>query len=300
MSDWSVRPFAHDDSDPVLRLLEAVGGFDGSVATLTRPELDLLGSHPTTEHSALWRVAYTEGGVVGVMLVRHLGTKRTRFSLAVNPAFRRQGIGRALVGELPTGRRLLVSSRGSREGAAAFLGKVGFEERHRDKRLRRDLDELPAYQLPSWASLDVDDSLDPDRYHAVSNAALDDPEPDINLVRAHLAAVKARVAYLRTPQGDQGLIFVRALDRAKRSELDETGISSVGLLSDIGLAKACRGKGLSRPLMRAGLELMQGLGFRAAEVVADGRRERAAELYKADGFEEHDTEIRWIRRDDEA
>ena len=254
---WSVRPFVADDRAAVLRLLDAVGGFDASVPPLSEVEIDALVGSESTEAGALWRVATNdEKTLVAALCVRHLGTKRTRLTVAVNPAFRRRGIGSALIAELPTDRRLLSTTRASLESASAFLQNQGFEERHRDVRLRRPLVDIPSFKLPAWAQLVEDETGDPKRYVAVAKAALDDPELDEALVAAHLQAPKARAMYLQTPQGDQGVVFVRALDRAKRSELDETGISSVGLLRDIGLSKSVRGKGLSRPLMRAGLDLM--------------------------------------------
>lgn len=299
---WTVSPFSRDAHGPgALKLWAAVGGFDGSVPARTPEELDAILAHPASQGGAAWRVAVAgNDAVVGVLEVRFVGTRRTELSVAVNPAWRRQGIARALFQALPEGRRLLTSSRASLDGASAFLRAMGFQERWRDLRLRRAAADVEPPKLPSWATLEEDASRDVDRFLRVAKEALaPDEVEDREAARLILRRPGARVLYLQTPQGDQGVVVTSALDRAKKAERDADGRPTVGVLEHVGLAKPCRGRGLSRPFVRAGLQLLADAGYVELEVIADGRREQAVEVYRREGFEVVDEEIRWIRRDDE-
>ena len=297
---WTVSPFSPSlHARGVLKLWSAISGFDGSVPARTEGELDLLLAHPSTEGARSWRVVVAgNDAVVGVLELRFIGTLRTELCIAVNPAWRRQGIGRALLAEVPAKKRLLTSSRKSHEGATAFLHAMGFSERWRDARLRRGAEPLEASKLPSWASLDEDLRRDAARLRRVAAQALAPEETDELELEALLQRPGVRVLYLRTPDGDQGVLVTGPLERAKKAERDGDGQPTVGALERIGLAKPCRGRGLSRPFLRAGLRQLLTEGYAALEVIADGRREQAVDLYRREGFDAVDEEIRWIRRDD--
>jgi ribosomal protein S18 acetylase RimI-like enzyme len=66
----------------------------------------------------------------------------------VNPAWRRQGIGRALLRAAPSDRRLLMTTRASVPGAAELLEKEGFKERYREARMRRKAKGLAPMEIP--------------------------------------------------------------------------------------------------------------------------------------------------------
>lgn len=299
---FDVLPFASDAHRAgVLKLWAAVGSFDGSVAPRSPDHLDALLAHETSERGSAWRVATApNGAVVGIMAVRFLGTKRTQVEIAVNPAWRRQGVGSKLLAELPPHKRLLISSRLSVEAASDFLKARGFAERHRDVRLRAACFDVEDIELPSWATIEEDKSKDPARYTDAADAALaDDDSMNADIASAVLGRPGTRVFYLRTPEGDQGLCLVTALDRSKKSERKPDGTPTVGLLEQVGLARACRGKGLSRPLVLTGLRALAEGGYTTFEVVSDGRRPAGQKLYENEGFAEHDEDLHWLRRDDE-
>jgi GNAT superfamily N-acetyltransferase len=298
---FDVRPFeAAKDRSGVLKLWAAVCGFDGSVPPVSPDHLDALLEDAATDGGSGWRVATApNGAVVGVLDVYFVGSKRTRFSMAVNPAWRRSGIGARLLEELPGDKRLLTASRLSVDGATALLEKAGFSERHREARLRMPRVELDEIELPEWASLEEDESRDEGRFADACHEAFGEGEDGPGVVSALLGRPGTRVTYLTTPQGDQGVCVVTALDRCKKSERTKDGEPRVGLLERVGLAKACRGKGLSRPFVRHGLRLLWDDGYEFFEVTADGRRPQAQKLYERDGFTEFDEDILWIRRDDE-
>lgn len=299
------RQFAVGPFDPeahrsgVLKLWAAVCGFDGSVPPRSPEHLDALLSQPAADDASGWRVATApNGAVVGVLDVYFVGSRRTRFSMAVNPAWRRSGIGARLLTELPDGKRLLTESRASLDGATAMLESAGFEERHRDIRLRVAREQPSAPEVPGWAEIEEDPSADEARFLAASEAAFGEPD-EPGLAETVLGRPGTRVAYLKTPAGDQGVCVVTALDRCKKSERKKDGEPTVGLLERVGLAKECRGKGVSRPFVRHALGMLFEDGYETFEVVADGRRPQAKKLYEREGFVEFDEDIHWIRRDDE-
>jgi GNAT superfamily N-acetyltransferase len=299
---FDVAPHGAEHRSGVLKLWAAVSRFDGSVPPRSPSHLDALLAHESSQGGAPWRVALApNGAVIGTLMVRQLGTRRTLVEIAVNPAWRRQGVGSKLLEAAPAGRRLLVTSRASVEGATAFLERHGFRERHRDARLRRAAGPLERLPLPGWARLEEDTQRSPERFVAMVQAALGEGEGiDTDLGGALLDRPGIRVLYLRTAEGDHGVCLVTALDRSKKAERQPDGTPTVGLLEHVGLTRACRGKGLSRPFIHAGLALLLDDGYQTLEVTADGRRAQAHELYEGLGFRLADEDIRWIRRDDEA
>lgn len=299
---FDVVPFdGREHRAGVLKLWAAVGSFDGSVPPRSPEHLDALLAHASSEGGAPWRVVTAPNGpVIGVMSVRFIGTKRTQLELAVNPAWRRQGVGRKLCAELPPQKRLLASSRASVEAAGDFFRALGFQERHRDVRLRAPRERVLEPELPAWARVEEDKARDAARYSRVAEAALTDEEAfEAGVADALLGRPGTRVFYLKTSEGDQGVCLVTALDRCKKSERRPDGSATVGLLEQVGLARACRGKGLSRPLVRVGLRALFDDGYEFFEVVSDGRRPQAQKLYENEGFVLHDEDVHWLRRDDE-
>lgn len=299
---FEVTPFGSDAHRAgVLKLWAAIGSFDGSVPPRSPEHLDALLAHESCERGAPWRVALApNGAVVGVMIVRFVGSKRTQLEIAVNPAWRRQSVGSKLLEQLPPWKRLLTSSRASVDAATDFFTARGFKERHRDVRLRAPSFAVEEPDLPSWASVEEDKSRDPRRYSKVAEIALTEEEAiDAGVAEGLLGRPGTRVFYLKTPEGDQGVCLVTALDRSKKSERKPDGTPTVGLLEQVGLARDCRGKGLSRPLVRVGLKALSDDGYSFFEVVSDGRRPQAQKLYLKEGFSQHDEDIHWLRRDDE-
>jgi ribosomal protein S18 acetylase RimI-like enzyme len=292
----SLDPAAHLQG--VLKLLRACASFDGGIGVLSADELAGLLDHALTEHGGAWRVAISQHSVVGLLDVRFVGTKRTELRVAVNPAFRRQGMATALFAEAPLGRRLLTTTRASVPAATALLTKLGFSERFRDVRLRRDAHRFDAIEMPSWASLDEDRTRDPRRYLAMLTALGDDVIDDSALAAATLARAGCRAFYVRSPKGDDGLALIVASTQAKKAEQRTDGSSFIGVLERADLTKAVRGKGLSRPLVRAGLNALVDDGYTVVEAYAPKQRQAAIDLFLKEGFEIVDEDIHWIRRDD--
>lgn len=296
-----IAPFDLDThTQSVLKLYHQVASFDASVPRSTALEVMARARHPMAKDASAWRIAKHQDNVIGAMEVQFLGTKRTALTIAVHPAFRRRGVAKAFMATWPTGKRLLIESRNSVEAATAFLEGAGFSERHRMVRLRRESMPFDPLTVPSWATLEEDTVKDAERLRmALRHIDGDGSETDLNTLQARLSRPRTRVLYMHTPDGDHGVCMVTANPQVKKAHLDDLGSSNVGLVEDIKLSKAVQKKGLSRPLLRAGLNLLTEDGFAFVEVVSPKKREAAVDLYLQEGFEAIDEDVRWMRRDDE-
>ncbi|MBM4283094.1 MAG: GNAT family N-acetyltransferase [Deltaproteobacteria bacterium] len=298
---WTIRPFEPGDDDAGLaRLLLSVASFDGSVAAWSAQAIAMRIGHPASHGGTAWRVAVANGAVIGALVVSFLGTLRTGFTLAVNPAFRRQGIGRALLEAAPPGRRLLCSSRESVPGATALLTAAGFLERHRSVLLRRDASGTRSLDPAEGFRVAEDERSDARRAIVMLTALDDEADDDRGWMKIRLARPRCKALYLQsTGDGaDVGICLVGPCDRAKKGERSASGDAVVGVLEEVGLSKAMRGRGLSRALVRAGMRAVEDAGFRIVEASADKRREAAVDLYRKEGFEPVDEELHWMRRED--
>jgi mycothiol synthase len=296
---WSVRPFAADDKAGVHKLWTGVASFDGSIAARSLGVVEALLAHPAHKKGAGWRVAVAgNGAIVGALEVGYVGTVRTEIRFAVNPAWRRQGIGRALLEAAPQDKRLLATSRAGSQGASELLATFGFIERYREARMRRKAKGVEPMDIPEGGAVVVDDKKDVPRCLAALAAVLgDDAEKDAGLVKAWLARPGCRALYLSLAKRDYGICLVAGSELAKKAERSAGGEPTIGVVEQVGLSKTMRGKGMSRPLVRAGLVELGRAGFVDLEVAADRRRESAVELYEAEGFKVVDDDIHWIKRE---
>jgi mycothiol synthase len=296
---WTIRSFTSADVAGVQKLWAGVASFDGSVPARGTAEMEALLAHSSHQGGKHWRVAVAgNGAIVGAAEVGFIGTVRTEVVLAVNPAWRQQGIGKGLLAAIPQDRRLLTTTRGSVQGAAELLTSAGFTERYREARMRRKAKGLEPMDIPDGASVVVDDKGDPDRCVAALAVVFgDDAENNRALVASWLARPGCKALYLMVAKRDYGICLVAGSPWAKKSERTAGGEPTVGVVEQVGLGKAMRGKGMSRPLVRAGLVQLAKSGFVDLEVLADRRRESAVELYEAEGFKVVDDDVHWIKRE---
>ncbi len=301
---WSIRAFvAGDDDAGISKLLLQVATFDGGLDALSSTMLAARLAHPSAMNGAAWRVAESSNGtIIGALLVFFIGTMRTEIVVGVNPAFRRQGIGRALVDTAPRDRRLLCTSRESVGGASALLEAAGFSERHRHALMRREATSVPLLDIDGVQIVD-DPPKDVRRAIVVLTASIgDDVDDDRGWWKARLGRERCAVLYLQAEADngdlvDAGICMVAPSERAKKGERTASGEPIVGVITDVGLMRSMRGKGLSRALVRAGMKRAEQLGFRFVEVAADKRRAAAIELYEREGFEAVDEDISWMRKE---
>jgi len=301
---WNIRAFEPGADDAgVAKLLMQVATFDGGVAALSPTMLSARLQHPSAHQGQAWRVAASSNGtIIGALLVFFVGTLRTQVLVAVNPAFRRQGIGRGLMDLAPREKRLLATSRTSVGGASALLAASGFTERHGSLLMRREVGKAPSLPMEGMA-FNEDPRKDARRAIVALTAALgDEVDDDRGWMKARLGRDRVGVVYLQAPGEDEvivdaGICIVEPSDRARKGERTASGEPIVGVIADVGLMRTMRGKGMSRALVREGIRMAERLGFRFVEVVADKRRAAAVELYEREGFEVVDEEISWLRRE---
>lgn len=301
---WSIRSFeAGADDGGVTKLLMQVATFDGGVSALSPSLLAARLQHPAAHGGEAWRVAVSSNGtIIGALLVFFVGTLRTEVLVAVNPAFRRQGIGRGLLDLAPREKRLLATSRLSIGGASALLARAGFTERHGSLLMRREVGKAPSLPVEGMA-FNEDPKKDARRAIVALTAALGDAvDDDRGLMKARLGRDRVGVMYLQAPGEDEvvfdaGICIVEPSDRARKGERTASGEPIVGVIADVGLMRTMRGRGMSRALVREGIRMAERHGFRFVEVAADKRRAAAIELYEREGFEVIDEEIHWLRRE---
>lgn len=292
---FSVRPFTLSDEVGIQRLWSSVASFDGSVAARTVMEMTALLAHPAHRQGAQWRVAVAGNDVI-VGALEIVGAVRSEVVLAVNPAWRRVGIGHALLETAPRDRSLHATTRASAQGSAELLRSMGFVERSREARMRRKASGMRPLPVADSAFVDIDAERDVPRLRAALAAVFGAvAETDAGLMKAWLARPGCRALYLVGDQGDVGVCLVAGSEHARKSERAPSGEAAIGVVEWVGLAKSARGQGLSRPLVRAGLVQLCAAGYLELEVTADRRQERAIALYEAEGFSIVDEDVHWLR-----
>jgi mycothiol synthase len=267
---------------------------------------ELLGSSsPQGESMVPWSLA--EPQLVGVADVDgtfagwvHPEVK----GLVVEPGFRRQGVGRALVElglEMEAGRKrpnLLLGALPGEEPAHAFLAATGFELHS----LLWDL-ELPARAAatpPGWPD-DVtvrtirvpDDSL---AFVRLFNVAFADHATPLQFDEA---AAKAPLDQLPWKEEDLlvaelgGELVGFCATEPKRPEAG--GVEPRAEIWTIGVRPDLQGRGLGRQLLRWGVQHLRELGVETVTLSVNGRNPRALGLYESEGFVRTSTRERWAR-----
>ena len=297
---WSVRQYRYEtDRDQVYRLWREVSRFDASLSLPTRALFDAQQLPSSIFRTADWSVAENEDGViVGLMAVGRWLDLGTELWIVVNPAWRRRGIGRRLLGGAPVGERLFVQTVESCVAGPSFLKEAGFHVTHRESVLRKTLHSETMRNVKGDVLFVADESRDSVRYlkelSKIEDRRIVPQDIDV------LCHPRSRIFYCHSDDTVQGLVVVTECPQVKSVDLNNTGESNIGLIHAIGLRKSARGKGLSKPLVRKGLEALHEMQFAKAEVRVPIQRESALKLYKNQGFESVDTRQLWVRADDEV
>ena len=123
-----IRPFRHEDTEPVVDLWRRCG--------LTRPWNDPRRDieRKLTVQPELFLVVERDAGVVATAMAGYDGHRGWVYYVAVEPALQGAGVGRALMGEVEA--RLLalgcpkvnVQVRGGNEPVTAFYRRLGYAE----------------------------------------------------------------------------------------------------------------------------------------------------------------------------
>lgn len=290
---WSIRPFdPRTDQSGLLKLWLSAASFDGSVAATTAEVLQARQAFAHA-HGQIWQVAVNSSDVViGVLTLDPLGTGAWLVNVVVNPAFRRQGLGGALLLLAPRG-PLVARTLVSVPAAGALLEQAGFKEKRRTLVMRRG-NIRPEISLPASVTITDDTRGDARRLAIVLAAAFGNDAPeDEGVLRALIRRKGCRVSFLQVEGVDHGVAFVGPLERAKKAERDPRGEPLIGVIDYVGLDRSMRGKGLSRFLVLHAMWSLSELGYRDLEVHAEARRDAAVDLYEKEGFATIDEEAIW-------
>jgi mycothiol synthase len=269
----------------------------GELLGSSAPHGEWLDRFPHAEPSEV-AVAAADGRLVGLVLPEVK-------ALVVEPAYRRRGIGRALVDagleiERERGRpNLLVGALPGDDAARSFLRATGFELHS----TLWDLD-LPAgteVQPPRWPEHVSVRAFDPARdvgpWVDLFNAAFADHATPLQLDREReaeeWASASERAADLLVVVGEGGTL-VGFCSTDPRTAPDGR-LEPRGEIWTIGVDPRWQGQGLGRQLLRWGVHHLRGLGVTTVTLGVNGRNPRALGLYEAEGFVRTATRERWAR-----
>lgn len=244
-------------------------------------------------------VAGDEGGIAGVVLPEVK-------ALVVEPALRRQGIGRALVEagaeiERERGRpELLLGVLPGDERGLAFLRATGFAHHS----TLWDLDLAPEVDVaaPWWPEGLTARLMAPERdigpLADLFNAAFADHATPLQVDASSLGAWIAEGAFpagdlLVVEDGGGAMVGFCSPDPKRRPG---GGVEPRGEIWTIGVRPDMQGRGLGRQLLRWGVGHLRGLGVETVTLSVNGRNPRALGLYEAEGFVRTSTRERWARR----
>ena len=207
--------------------------------------------------------------------------------LAVRPALRRRGHGRALATAL-AGRARNVWAHGELPGAVALAGELGFERFRALWQMRRPFTEdpadLPAVTTPPGVLLRTfEPGRDEDAWVRVNARAFADHPEQGRWTREDLERRE------REPWFDPAGFFLAERDGALLgfhwTKVHDDG--PIGEVYVVGVDPDAQGLGLGRVLTLAGLRHLRGLGLPAVMLYVDESNTAATSLYAGLGF------VRW-------
>jgi mycothiol synthase len=278
---------------------------------------DADGVHPLSEHSVLH---LRHGGDVAV---RHLllsdGATLAGYAhidvsdelsgssaeLAIHPAYRRRGHGRALVEAAvrasPDG-RLRLWAHGEHPGASALAATLGFTRARVLFQLRRRLlAPIPEPEFPPGVRIRAFRPGHDEAAWITVNARAFASHPEQGAWTERDLKVREAEPWFdpagfllaeRDADGELLGFHWTKVHGDGRSEHDHEAIGEVYVL---GVDPAAQGLGLGRSLTLAGLRYLRGLGLSQAMLYVDESNPRAVELYKALGFTVWSTDVSFQR-----
>ncbi len=204
--------------------------------------------------------------------------------LVIHPASRRQGLGRALTGELAAaagGRVLRIWAHGDLPAAAALAAAAGFERFRALWQMRRSLREpLPRPVLPPGRTLRTFvPGQDEDEWLSLNGRAFAKHPEQGGWTRHDLELRE------REPWFDPAGFFIAEADGLMAgfhwTKVQDPGLGEVYV---VGVDPAERGSGLGRALTLAGLRHLRDRGVAQAMLYVDEDNVPAIRMYEALGF----------------
>lgn len=287
----TIRTFQPADQEPLAALLRAslaAGEQSGNTASDFE---GLIGAFPIARN---FLVAELDGKPVGLICSDYK-------LVVVEPEFRRQGVGAALVEAMesalvgtPDGPLILYPPHGN-AGAIGFLESLGFAYDHSFWRFGLDPERaVPLPTLPNdLSSTSYSDSDTLPYIDLINTSFLDHPTPlrvtleQIEHVHAKPNFDPAAIVILRTAQDEMIGFCTTGIDR----ESDPP----VGHINLVGVLREYRGRGLGRWLLLWGIERLRSQGIETIELSVDAGNENAVGLYRSVGFVPVEEWPQWMR-----
>jgi mycothiol synthase len=227
--------------------------------------------------------------------------------LAIHPAHRRRGYGRALleaVAAAAPGGRLRVWAHGDRPEARALAAATGFTEIRRLLQLRRSLVQpLPDVRLPDDVRLrSFRPGQDEGAWLALNALAFASHPEQGRWTGADLAARMAESWF--DPDGfliatrDDAMVGYHwtKIHKGEPAGPGQTGDGGpIGEVYVLGVHPAYQGGGLGRGLTIAGLQWLRGHGLGRAMLYVEGDNEPALAVYSGLGFAPWRTDVMYRR-----
>jgi mycothiol synthase len=221
--------------------------------------------------------------------------------LVIDPARRRQGLGRALVGEVAAradGRTLRIWAHGDLPAAAGLAASAGFERFRALWQMRRSLREgLDRPQFPPGRTLRTFvPGRDEDEWLSLNGRAFAG-HPEQGAWTRHDLELRER-----EPWFDPAGFFVAERDGAMagfhwtKVHAPEGEDGPLGEVYVVGVDPGEQGTGLGRALTLAGLHYLRGLGLDQAMLYVDEENAPAIRMYQRLGFTRARTDAMYSRR----
>ncbi len=235
--------------------------------------------------------------------------------VVVDPAHRRQGVGRSLIHamiEAAQGRRLRMWAHGEQAAAGQWARSLGFERSRVLWQMRRSLHApLPAVELPAGIRLrPFIPGVDDQAWIALNHRAFaEHPEQGTwNLEDLHHRMAEpwfSAEGFLIAEAQDRSHGPAEAQDRShgpaegemagfhwtKVHGADSHAHEPLGEVYVVGVDPSWQGRGLGRALTVAGLHHLRSLGLSAAMLYVEASNTAAIDLYSSLGFVQWDVDV---------
>jgi mycothiol synthase len=249
-------------------------------------------------------LAYVSGSLAGYA---HLDltdvVEGASAELVVHPAFRRQGIGAALVGQLvglTSDVRLRLWAHGSHPGAAELAARLGFRRARALFQMRRSLfAPLPAPALPPDVAVRTFvPGEDERRWVEVNNAAFAE-HPDQGRWSVEDLMVREKepwfdpAGFFLAERGDELVAFHwTKVHGGSTAAHDHAAIGEVYV---VGVSPNAQRMGLGPAMTLVGLRHLRSRGLAQAMLYVDEANTNAIRVYERLGFTHWDTDVSYVK-----